>query len=57
MGVALAALIAATMATLFASLGALETEGGNKALPTLWVVIAVGWIVLVSVRATLVYTA
>lgn len=53
MSVSAIALIAFMFPTLMASLGSLETEGKNNALPILWVLLAIGWIVWLSVGTTL----
>jgi hypothetical protein len=53
MQVSALALVAFMFPTLMASLGSLEAGGKNNALPILWIVVAIGWIVWLSVGATL----
>jgi hypothetical protein len=47
------ALVAFMFPTLIASMGALETEGKNNSLPVLWIMLAIGWIVWLTVYVTL----
>jgi hypothetical protein len=47
------ALVAFMFPTLIASIWTLETEGKNNALPILWVMVAIGWIVWLTVYVTL----
>jgi len=53
LGVAALLLGTWTFVTLIASLGSLESEGRNNALPMLWVLAAVGWIAFTAVAMTL----
>jgi hypothetical protein len=56
MEVAVVAFICFLFPTLIASLGALDPGGKTTGLPLLWIMLGVGFIVLIAVRATLLAT-